>query len=181
MRNILMSLAGFIGLLIFSSGALAQEADGSYHWEKLPGTSATTYFDAARAQSPANFSKLFSKKDVKKVLAGGIVRVGIGGNAYLIFSRSTIVDVEVQTHNAADFLVDAEKIYGKPTETQVFNWQNGFGATWQTLRARWALNNGVILNFDQDATFGATSGTANFRTPERQKEMDSLFHRPSNL
>lgn len=180
MRNIAGSFVAVIGLLILASGASAQQADGSYHWETLPGTSAAAYFDAARAQAP-NFNKLFSKRDVKRALTGELVRVDIGGNVALLFANKTIVDVEVRTHSAGDFLTDAEKIYGKPTESKVFSWQNGFGATWTTLHARWIFSNGIILNFDEDTTFGATSGTADFRTPERQKEIDSLFHRPSNL
>jgi hypothetical protein len=180
MRNVLRSLAVVTALLICASGALAQEADGSYHWEKLPGKSAASYLDDARAQAP-NFNKIFSKKDVKKALSGDIVRFEIGGNVALIFANQMIVDVEIRTQSAGDFLADAERIYGEPTESKVLTWQNALGATWTTLHARWVFSNGTILNFDEDTTFGTTSGTANFRTPERQKQMDSLFHRPSNL
>jgi hypothetical protein len=180
MRNIQRSLLAVLGFLILASGLWAQEADGSYHWENLPGKSASAYLDAAQAQL-SKFNKMFSKRDVKKILAGELVRVEIGGNVAVIFVNKTIVDVEVRTVNAGGFLQDAEKIYGTPTESKVLTWQNGYGATWTTLHARWALSNGVIFNFDEDATFSATSGTANFRTPERQKAIDNITHRPNNL
>jgi hypothetical protein len=180
MRYIVRALIGIVGLLVFTSAVLAQQADGSYHWETLPGKSAAAYLDEARAQAP-NFNKVFSKKDVKKILSGELVRCEIGGDVSLIFENQIIVDVEVRTQSTGDFLADAEKIYGKPTDAQVLTWQNALGATWTTLHMRWMFSNGTILNFDEDATFGSTAGTANFRTPERQKEIDAIFHKPSNL
>jgi hypothetical protein len=177
-------LAGFLLLAFYSSTAKAAQAvppGGHYHWETLPGTDATTYFNAARTQNPKTFSKTFSKGDIKNALAGKLVKIDIGGNVSLIFENKSIAEVDVFSINTGSLIEDAIHMYGEPTKAESQPMENGFGATWTVVNERWKLSNGNILTISSSPEFGDASGTAAFQTPERQREIDNILHTPSNL